>query len=132
MSDTISRISLFIIFFWFGIIKVFSLSPAEDLIKSLYHLTLQSYNIMTIEQFLIALGTVECMIGIMWLFPKLTKITAVIFGIQMFTTFGPLVFLQDQTWQKIFVPTLVGQYIIKNVSLIALAFEIYSRKYHKK
>ena len=46
--------------------------------------------------------------------------------VQMFTTFGPLVFLPSATWQRfLFVPTLEGQYIIKNVVLLALGYMIF-------
>lgn len=61
----------------------------------------------------------------MWLIPKLTKVAFIIFAIQMFTTFLPLLFLPKDTWQNTMVLTLTGQYIIKNVVLIASALTIY-------
>jgi hypothetical protein len=36
----------------------------------------------------------------------------------------PLFFLPEVSWQSAFVPTLTGQYIIKNVVIIALAMGI--------
>jgi uncharacterized membrane protein YkgB len=42
----------------------------------------------------------------------------------MITTFGPLVYLPDEAWQKFLVPTLEGQYIIKNLVIIATAIGI--------
>jgi uncharacterized membrane protein YkgB len=42
----------------------------------------------------------------------------------MFIVFSPLVILPNETWQKTLVPTLEGQYIIKNLVIIALALVI--------
>jgi uncharacterized membrane protein YkgB len=42
----------------------------------------------------------------------------------MITTFLPLIFLPGESWQAPFVPTLVGQYIIKNLVLVAAAIGI--------
>ena len=123
--DKISRISLFIVFFYFGILKVLGVSQAEALVTALHAKTLAG--VISIESFVFLLGVLECSIGILFLIPKLTKYTMIIFGIQMFTTFGPLLFLPDITWHSFLVPTIVGQYIIKNIVLIALALEIYSR-----
>jgi uncharacterized membrane protein YkgB len=44
--------------------------------------------------------------------------------IHMVTTFGPLVFLPSETWSGFMVPTLEGQYIIKNLVIIATAVGI--------
>jgi uncharacterized membrane protein YkgB len=122
----LSRISLFIVFFWFGIIKILSLSPAENLVKELYSVTIANLHILSLDHFVIFLGIIEVMIGILWLIPKLTKFSLIIFLLQMFTTFGPLIFLPAISWQSFLIPTLVGQYIIKNIVLVMLAFNIYN------
>jgi uncharacterized membrane protein YkgB len=38
----------------------------------------------------------------------------------------PLFLLPEITWGKMFVPTLEGQYIIKNVIIIALAAMVFA------
>jgi uncharacterized membrane protein YkgB len=63
----------------------------------------------------------EILIGILFLFPKLTKITFVLFVIHMFTTISPLVMLPAETWSSTGVLTFEGQYIMKNLILISLA-----------
>lgn len=118
-----NRIALFIVFFWFGFLKIIHISPAEQLVKNLYNATI--YSMMPIDKFLILLGGIECLIGILWLIPRLTKVAFWIFMAQMFTTFLPLLFLPKDTWQNMMVLTLTGQYIIKNVVLIASALTIY-------
>jgi uncharacterized membrane protein YkgB len=44
----------------------------------------------------------------------------------MVTTFMPLVLLTTETWTGFLVPTLEGQYIIKNLVIIAAAIGIAS------
>ena len=117
-----NRLTLFVVFFWFGILKVFSLSPAETLVSHLHSQTISS--LVSIEKFLLILGLTECLIGLLWLFPKWTKIAFALFSAQMITTFLPLFYLPDDTWQNGFALTLTGQYIIKNLVLIASAFTI--------
>lgn len=123
-SDIIwlNRVALFVVFFWFGFLKVIHISPAEGLVTNLHQATIAS--LMPIEYFLVFLGVVECLIGVLWLIPSLTKVAFGIFILQMFTTFLPLLFLPKDTWQNTLVLTLTGQYIIKNVVLIASALTI--------
>lgn len=117
-----NRVALFVVFFWFGFLKIIHISPAEGLVTNLYKATIAS--LMPIEHFLVFLGVVECVIGVLWLIPSLTKIAFGVFILQMFTTFLPLLFLPNDTWQNTLVLTLTGQYIIKNVVLIASALTI--------
>jgi len=116
-----ARFSLFVIFFWFGILKVVAESPANPLVEQLLERTLP---FITFEQFIVFFGMYEVVIGIIFLFPKLDRISVVAFGIHMITTIGPLVLVPAATWQAFLVPTLEGQYIIKNVALVALAISI--------
>ncbi len=117
-----NRFSLFVVFFWFGFLKVISVSPAEGLVTHLHNETLARF--IPSEQFVILLGIFECLIGILWLVPKLTKWAFYLFSIQMFTTFLPLLYLPSDTWQNSFVLTLTGQYIVKNLVLIGSALFI--------
>lgn len=119
----INRSALFLIYFLFGFLKIISLSPAEQLVVNLHRITLGEF--VPIDKFLIILGAAECLIGILWLIPKLTKYALVIFLIQIATTFLPLIVLPEDTWQGALIPSLTGQYIFKNIVLIACAFTVY-------
>jgi len=121
----ISRITIFIIFFWFGIIKVLGLSPAEGLVKELFSITIQQANLISFESFFKILGVTECLIGILWLIPKWTKLAYLILLVQMLTTFAPLILLPSITWHETFIPTLEGQYILKNICILALSLNIF-------
>jgi len=118
-----ARGSLFIIFFWFGILKVFGLSPANPLVTALFDETF-IHSMFSIGHFLVLFGWFEMIIGILFLIPKMERVAFVILIAHMAMTFLPLLLLPNMTWTKPFVPTLEGQYIIKNLALIALAMSI--------
>lgn len=113
-----ARISLSIVFFWFGILKVIDLSPANPLVAELLEKTLP---FITFGQFIVLFGLFECFLGILFLFPKSVRVAMPLLGIHMITTIMPLFLLPAVTWHSFMVPTLEGQYIIKNIVLIALA-----------
>lgn len=118
-----SRISLFIVYFWFGVLKIIGTSPANPMVESLQQQTLP---FMTFGTFIILFSIFEMVIGIMFLIPKFDRGTSVLFFIHMITTMMPLLLLPTMTWQGMFTPTIEGQYIIKNLILIALVLNIIS------
>lgn len=118
-----ARIGIFVVFFWFGLLKVIGLSPASDVVRALFERTIP---FMSFDLFLILFGLFECLIGILFLIKGLERIVIPLLFIHMITTFGPLVFNTTDTWQKFLVPTLEGQYIIKNLVIIACAIGIAS------
>ena len=120
-NKPLARAALFIVFFWFGILKIVAESPANPLVDSLLSRTLP---FLTFEQFIVTFGAFEMLIGALFLFPKISRLAILLLGLHMITTFMPLVLLPAMTWQSFMVPTLEGQYIIKNVVIIALAIGI--------
>ena len=122
--DTISRITIFIVYFWFGGLKVIGASPAAELVTELQQMTLP---FIGSEVFLIGLGLFEVLIGILFLFKKITRQAFLVLLAHMFTTFGPFVFLPEIVWNGFPSLTIEGQYIFKNVFLIALAANIWER-----
>jgi uncharacterized membrane protein YkgB len=122
-TNLFGRISLFIIYFWFGFLKVIGISPAENLVQNLFVETFGS--LIDFKIFCQGFGLFECFIGVIWLFPKLTKYAFYLLIFHMVTTFSPVLILPDATWQAWFTPTLVGQYIIKNFALISLGMFIW-------
>ena len=116
-----ARAVLFVVYFWFGILKILSVSPANPLVMQLQEKTLP---FLTFHQFIIFFSLYEMLIGILFLFSRFDRITIILFVLHMVTTFMPLVFLPQVAWQGMFTPTLEGQYIIKNLVLIALVMNI--------
>ena len=112
------RISLAIIFIWFGILKPLHLSTASDLVAK----TVYWFNP---DWFIPFLGWWEVLIGICLLYKPLIRFGIFIMFLQMAGTFLPLILLPDIIYIKFpFVLSLEGQYIIKNLVLIAAAIVI--------
>jgi len=116
-----SRVALFIVYFWFGLLKIIGLSPAGSLVADLLKKTLP---FITADQFIFYFGWLEMLIGVLFLIPKLSRLVIAILLIHLITTAGPLFLLPQITWQSFLVPTLEGQYIIKNLLIIATAMGI--------
>ena len=119
------RIALFVIYFWFGLLKVLGSSPASPLVLELHSMTV---TFISPELFLTLFGGFEVLIGLMFLasifWPRIRAATIVLFTIHMFTAILPLVLVPGQVWQGAWVPTLEGQYIIKNLALIAIVLNL--------
>ena len=121
ISIPTARFGLFVVFFWFGILKVIGLSPASQLVQDLFERTMP---IMSFGTFIILFGVLECLIGLFFLFRGFERIVIPLLFIHMITTVMPLFLLTSETWSGFLVPTLEGQYIIKNLLIIAAAVGI--------
>jgi uncharacterized membrane protein YkgB len=119
--EPMARFGLFVVFFWFGILKVIGFSPASEVMQKLFETTIP---FLSFDVFVVGFGLFECVIGVMFLIRGLERVVIPLLFIHMITTFGPLVFLPSETWQKFLVPTLEGQYIIKNLVIIATGIGI--------
>lgn len=117
----LAHLSIFIVFFWFGLLKVIGTSPAYDLVDALRAITIPWWSM---ESFFPFLGIVEMIIGILFLCKKTEKLAIGILIPHMCTTFLPLIMLPDIAWQGLLTPTLPGQYIIKNIIIVALASSV--------
>lgn len=71
-----------------------------------------------------ALAVFECTLGILFLIPSLTWLCSVLIIIHMGIVSSPLVIAPGVAWTHPGVPTLEGQYIIKDLALIALTIGI--------
>jgi uncharacterized membrane protein YkgB len=116
-----ARLAIFVVYFWFGILKLFEQSPATPLAQAFVSKTLGAANFVWSFK---ALAIYECIIGILFLFPKMTRIVIPLLLIHMAIVCLPLFIVPDLAWTKPFVPTLEGQYIIKNLAIIALAIGV--------
>ncbi len=114
----IARVALFVIFFYFGFLKLVGLSPADDLALGFAeHMGMGAY---AMELFY-ALAAIECAIGIMMLIPRLTRVAILVMAVHMALVSSPLLLYPEAVWVRPLVPNLEGQYIIKNAALVALA-----------
>jgi uncharacterized membrane protein YkgB len=118
ISLPLARFGIFLVFFWFGYLKLIGLSPASELVEKLF---MQTIPVIPFSTFIILFGAFECVIGALFLIPGFERIVIPLLAAHMITTILPLFLLVNDTWNSFLVPTLEGQYIIKNILIIALA-----------
>ncbi len=120
----ILRVSLGVVFIWFGGLKFFpGLSPAEIIAgKTISKLTFGHIRPNISLPFL---ACWECLIGIGLLFRRMMSLVLILLYFQMAGTLLPLFLFRTETWTAgLLVPTLLGQYIIKNCVLISAGIVI--------
>lgn len=112
------RISLAVIFIWFGLLKPLGMSPAEDLVKETVYW-------FPPEIFFPLLGWWEVAIGVGLLFRPLIRVALFLLFLQMPGTLLPLFLRPEACFTSIpFGLTLEGQYVIKNMVLISAAIVV--------
>ena len=124
----ILSISMGLVFFYFGMLKLFpSYSPAEDIgISTVGKLCM---GLLPAKFCIIALALLEVSIGICLITLKFFKQAVIVAIIHLVFTFTPFVFFPDLTFQDSFIsPSLLGQYIFKNIVLISALLVIYPGK----
>lgn len=118
---TLLRWALAMVFLWFGALKLApDLSPAEALAgRTIETLTLGIVPASVAVPFL---AVWEVAIGIGLLIGRWMRVTLALLFVQMLGTVTPLFLFPSETWVVFpLVPTLEGQYIIKNIVLVAAA-----------
>ncbi len=116
-----ARIAIFITYFYFGMLKLLGHSPISPLASEL---TTQTVGIKYFSIAFTLLAIYECLIGIFFLFPRMNRLVIPMLLGHMLIVCSPLILLPGLTWVKPFVPTLEGQYIIKNFVVIVLAMGV--------
>jgi len=118
-SPWLLRIGIAVVFIWFGGLKVIGWSPATDLVTK----TVYWFNP---TWFVSILGWWEVIIGVLFLFPSLTRAAIALLAPQMAGTFLPLLLLPEIVYQhgNPLLLTLEGQYIVKNLVIIASAITL--------
>lgn len=118
------RIALATVYIWFGALKIFGLSPAGDLVE-------KTVFWFRPEIFFPVLGICEVLIGLELLIKRLIPITVIFLLVHMSATLFPFFILKSSCFDGFpYEPTLVGQYIIKNIVLVSGAL-IISGKYNE-
>lgn len=111
----ILRVSLAIVFIWFGALKIVLDSPAQGLIAATVYW-------MDPLIFIPILGVWEVLIGVFMLWRKTIRLALLLLIFQMPGTFLPIIVLPEVVFESFpFDLTNEGQYIIKNLVIIAAA-----------
>lgn len=112
------RIALAIVFIWFGALKIVGMSPAQALVEK------------TIFWFppkvaVIGLGFWEVAIGLGLMVKRFVPYTLILLLLHMIGTFLPMVILTNICFDgSPLYPTMEGQYILKNLVLVAGALSV--------
>jgi uncharacterized membrane protein YkgB len=127
IGPLVTRLGLGAIFLWFGALKfVPRLSPADELAgPTVERLTAGA---LDAKQGVLLAAVMECLIGLGLLSNRFVRATLLLLGVQMLGTLSPLVLFPERTFRHPpIVPTLEGQYILKNVVLVGAAMVVGSR-----
>ncbi len=117
------RLSLAVIFLWFGLLKPLGLSPAEPLVRA----TTAWMPLLSPGEWVALVGWWEVAIGVTFLFRRTVRVAIALLALQMVGTFMPLFLLPDVTFQAghvPYAPSLEGQYIVKNLLIISAALVV--------
>ena len=125
----IARVAIFIVYTWFGLLKLFDKSPASPIAEALVDKTVGAQHF---DKLFIILAVLECIIGILFLFPKAIRVVFPLLLTHLVIVCSPLLLVPEQSWQQAFVPTLEGQYIIKNILIVALAVAVAAKTKPKR
>ena len=125
-SITILEYVVAFIYIWYGLLKVFGVSPVADLV-------IESTSWIFPKEFVFVLGIWEFAIGFFLCFKSLRRYAVWLFIPQVLGTFLPLVTNPEDCFIEFpFILTLEGHYIFKNVILIGALLVIASTLYQKR
>ena len=123
------KFSFAVIFVWFGILKPLGWSAAIPIVKA----TVSWLPLFEPKVWVHIIGWWEVLIGILFLFKGTIRIAILLLFLQMSGTFLPMIFLPEVVYQNgnVFLPTMEGQYIIKNIMIISAALVVGGTIYAK-
>ena len=113
------RISIGLIFFWFGALKFFEgLSPAQGL--AVQTIDVITFGLLPEKLILYGLALWEVLIGIGLLFNIFLRETLLLLYLQMIGTFTPVFLFPNEVFTVFpYGLTFEGQYIIKNLVVVS-------------
>jgi putative oxidoreductase len=124
---TVLRVSIAIIFIWFGTLKVLGYNPVFDLIYNSVLPTLAH------GTGLLVLGIAEVFIGIMLLLNRALVATHVVLLLHLLGTFTTFIFGFEIIFQPHFpILSLDGEFVIKNIALAVAGLVILVHESRKK
>ncbi len=116
-----AKFALFFVYFYFGLIKIFfENGAANPMVVELLDKTMPFF---PPDAFLIVFGAFEVLIGLLFIIPRMEKYALYLLALHMISTIMPMFLLPHLTWQGL-IPTMEGQYIFKNILIIALGIVI--------
>ncbi len=123
-SVAVLRIAVGAVFLGFGALKFFpGVSPAENLTQATVNLL--SFGVVSDGVGLVAVATLECFVGLCLIFARFMRLAIWLLTVQFAGILAPLVLLPGRLFAGPHgAPTLEGQYVLKDVILVAAGMVI--------
>ena len=120
------RVALGIVFLWFGALKIFGVTPVADLVG-------QTYSFFPVTEFLVFLGVWEVVIGIGLILKIFLRSVLAILWLQMLGTFIASILEPSMFFNgNIFLLTIEGEFLVKNLVLVASGIVIGGHEVKKR
>ncbi len=118
------RIAVGVVFLAFGVLKYFpGVSPAENLTKTTTNLL--TFGLVPGDVSVVAIATLECFIGLALLFGRFMRPAVWLLAVEFVGILSPVVLLSGRLFAgPHHAPTLEGQYVLKDVILVAAGMVI--------
>src|SRR5689334_10109273 len=91
----IARAAVFIVYFYFGVLKLAGESPASPLAVAL---TAKTIGVVHFDAAFKLLAVFECLIGILFLIPKAIRIVVPMLLVHLLIVCSPLVLVPELAW----------------------------------
>lgn len=129
LSIPLLRISLGVVFVWFGALKVFEVSPVSDLVGRTVYWVDPNW-------FVPALGAFEVVLGVLLLIGRAMRLTLLLFLAEMVGTFVTFLVLPNVTFQhgNPLLLTVEGEFVVKNLVLLSAGLVVGTtvrRRHHR-
>jgi putative oxidoreductase len=113
------RVSLAVVFTWFGALKIMGSSPVVDLVASTVYWVDPDYFVPT-------LGVVEVLVGLGLVLGRALRLVLLVLTVQMAGTFLVFAILPELAFQagNPLNLTVEGEFVIKNLVLLAAAMVV--------
>ncbi|WP_245615867.1 doxx family protein [Flagellimonas lutaonensis] len=117
-KNHVLAVSIGFVYVWFGALKFFpNTSPAKELAKNTIHSL--TFGVLPDEVSILLLATLEVLIGALLMLNVLKRQAIALAIGHIIFTFTPLIFFPLESFKAApLVPTLLGQYIGKNVIIL--------------
>jgi len=135
-SDLIRRIinndglsiSIGLVYLWFGVLKFFpGISPAESIAKETINQLTFGFIPSNISINLLAIW--ESGIGLLLIANFFKRTVIIITSIHLVFTFTPLFLFPEPVFNNVpFLPTMLGQYILKNIIIAGALITLFKKK----
>lgn len=115
------RVSLGIVFVWFGALKVAGVSAVGGLVAA-------TVPFLESAWFVPALGVLEILIGLAFATGRLLRVALPVFALQLGGTFLVLVMLPEVAFEQDnpLLLTVVGEFVVKNLVLLSAGLVVAS------